>query len=116
METKEELISCVKSWIDIDNQLSELKAKIKILNQSKKQMTQKLTEVMKTNELECLDIKDGSLHYKANRVKKALSSKSLLKILETYCKDVQSAKNITDYVMEHREEQVKEVIKRKIDK
>lgn len=116
METKEELIACVKKWIEIDNELAGLKAKIKELNQTKKETTLKLTEVMKQNEIECLDIKDGSLHYKTNRVKKALSSKSLLKILESYCKDAQSAKNMTDYIMENREEQIKEVIKRKIDK
>ena len=72
---------------------------------------------MKTNKIDCFDINGGSLVYKQNKVKKPINGKTLLAALKSYYKDeLQTAENITKHILDNREEQIKETIKRKIDK
>ena len=117
METKQELITHIKDWIQIDNDILDLKNKIKVQNNKKKLLSQNLLTIMKTNKIDCFDINGGSLVYKQNKVKKPINGKTLLAALKSYYKDeVQTAENITKHILDNREEQIKESIKRKIDK
>jgi len=117
METKEQLVNNIKEWIKIDNEISEFKSKIKELNNKKKFLTENLVSVMKTNEIDCFDINDGALVYKKNKVKKPINGKTLLSALQNYYKtDTKIAEELAKYVMDSREEQIKETIKRKINK
>lgn len=116
MEAKEQLINNIKEWIKIDGEISQLKAEIKEKNNNKKLLTEKLVSVMKTNSIDCFDINGGSLVYKKNKIKKQINGKTLLLALQNYYKDNQKiAEDITKYIMNSREEQIKETIKRKID-
>jgi hypothetical protein len=117
METKEQLVTNIKEWIKIDSEIAELKKNIKERNQKKKELTSDLVNVMKKNSIDCFDINGGSLVYKKNKVKKPISGKTLLTALKNYYKDNPVvAEDVTKYVMETREEQIKETIKRKIEK
>ena len=116
MEAKEKLINNIKEWIKIDGEISQLKTEIKEKNNNKKLLTEKLVSVMKTNSIDCFDINGGSLVYKKNKIKKQINGKTLLLALQNYYKDNQKiAEDITKYIMNSREEQIKETIKRKID-
>ena len=54
---------------------------------------------------------------KTSKIKKPISSKTLLMALKTYYKsDENTAEEITKYIMDSREELLKETIRRKIDK
>jgi len=115
--TKEQLVSNIKEWIKIDTEILRLKAEIKDKTNKKKGLTENLVNVMRTNNIDCFDINDGTLVYKKNKVKKPISGKSLLTSLKNYYKnDSNIAEELTKYIMENREEQIKEIIKRKIDK
>jgi len=117
METKQELITHIKDWIQIDNDILDLKNKIKVQNNKKKLLSQNLLTIMKTNKIDCFDINGGSIVYKQNKVKKPINGKTLLAALKSYYKDeAQTAENITKHILDNREEQIKETIKRKIDK
>lgn len=117
MDTKEQLVHNIKEWIKIDAEISHLKSEIKEKNNKKKVLTDNLVVVMKSNNIECFDINDGALIYKKNKVKKPINGKMLLASLKNYYKtNPQIAEEITKYVMDNREEQVKEIIKRKFDK
>jgi hypothetical protein len=73
--------------------------------------------VMKTNKIDCFDINGGALVYKTSKTKKPINGKSLLAALQNYYKtDPKIAEDITKHVLDSREEQIKETIKRKIDK
>ncbi len=115
METKEELVNGIKEWVQIDNDVNKLRAQIKILNTRKKDLTGTLVNVMKKNEIDCFDIKDGHISYKKNVVKKPITGKSLFGALAEYYKNDKTAEELTKFVLDNREEQVKETIKRKID-
>ena len=114
---KEQLVSNIKEWIKMDNEIAKLKAEIKERTNKKKSLTENLVTVMRTNSIDCFDINGGTLVYKKNKVKKPISGKTLLIALQNYYKnDANIAEEITKHVMDSREEQIKETIKRKIDK
>ena len=117
METKEQLVNNVKEWIKIDNEITQLKAEIKERNNKKKSLTENLVVTMKNNSIDCFDINGGALVYKKNTVKKPINGKSLLFALQNYYKsEPEKAEDLTKFIMENREEQVKETIKMKLDK
>lgn len=115
--TKEQLVNNIKEWIKIDNEINQLKNEVKERTNKRKALTESLVSVMKTNSIDCFDINGGALVYKKNKVKKPLSGKTLLTALQAYYKDnTNLAEEIVKHVMDSREEQVKETIKRKVDK
>lgn len=117
METKEELMNGVKEWVQTDNEIAKLKAHMKVLNEKKKTLTTQLLDVMKTNDIDCFDIKGGSINYKKNNVKKPISAKTLIGSLTKYYEnDPATAEELGKFILNDRETQVKETIKRKVDK
>ena len=117
METKEQLINNIKELIKMDTDIAQLKNEIKEKNNKKKILTEQLLSTMKTNSIDCFDINGGALVYKKSTIKKPLNAKTILLTLQNYYKnDPQLAENITKHLLENREEQLKETIKRKIDK
>jgi len=117
METKEQLVQNIKEWIQIDTEISKLKAEIKDRNNKKKLLTTNLVTVMKSNSIDCFDINGGALVYKKSVVKKPINGKMLLQTLQNYYKDNPSvAEDLTKHIMDNREERVKETIRHKIDK
>jgi hypothetical protein len=70
---------------------------------------------MKNNEIDCFDINDGQICYTRKNVKKPLTKKMLMDTLSKYFKgDILKASELNDYIIENREETVKETIVRKI--
>ena len=117
METKEQLVNNIKEWIKMDSEILELKSQIKDKNNKKKLLTENLVTVMKTNQIDCFDINGGALVYKTSKIKKPINGKTLLAALQNYYKtDVKLAEEMTKHIMDSREEQIKETIKRKTEK
>lgn len=117
METKEQLVNNIKEWIKIDNEIAQLRADIKDRNNKKKNLTEDLVTVMKKNEIDCFDINGGALVYKKSTVKKPINAKTLLAALQNFYKDDEkTAQDLTQHVLNSREEKVTETIKRKINK
>jgi hypothetical protein len=115
--TKEELVNNIREWIKIDNDLINLKKEIKNKTTQKKTITDNLVKVMKTNSIDCFDINGGALVYSQRKTKKPISGKYLLLQLEKYYKDQPDvAKDLTQHLLDNREENIKEDIKRKIKK
>ena len=113
--TKEQLVNNIKDWIKIDTEITQLKAEIKERSNKKKILTENLVTVMKTNSIDCFDINGGALVYKKNKVKKGLSGKTLLSALQSYyVNEPNTAEELTKHILNSREEQVKETIRRKI--
>lgn len=117
MQNKEELVNNIKEWLKIDNDVVKLKKEIRTKNEEKKKITDLLMKIMKTNEIDCFDINGGALVYKKNVIKKPINAKMLLNNLKNYYKDTPDmAEILSKYILENREEQVKETIKRKVNK
>jgi len=115
--SKEELVSNIREWIKIDNDIAKMKADIKDKTNKKKTLTENLVVVMKQNSIDCFDINGGALMYKQKKSKKPISCKFLLEELQKYYKDQPDiAKDLTKHLLDNRVETIKDEIKRKIDK
>ena len=110
MTDKRELVENVKKWIDIDNDIKELQKR-----KEKKLYTQSLVDIMKTNDIDCFDMKSGKLIYTKKTVKAPLSKKHLFESLTKY---FQNNKELCDelgqFILETRKEKIKENIRRKV--
>jgi len=115
--TKEQLIHTIKEWVRIDNELRILSKQQSIRKKEKQEMSESLIEIMRSNEIDCFDIKNGQIMYTKRNIKKPITQKALLNILSNYYKgNVEKAEEVNNFIMENREQVVKETIVRKIDK
>tara|TARA_B100000508_G_C11274350_1_gene187288 strand:+ start:201 stop:554 length:354 start_codon:yes stop_codon:yes gene_type:complete len=117
MDTKDQLVTHIKSWIEIDTEISNLQKQIKQYREEKKNLTTSLVDVMKSNEIDCFDINDGKLIYSKSKVKKPINKKTLLESLNNFFQDDKKiVEQLNDHILNSREEIVKESIRRKINK
>ena len=117
METKEDLVKAIKEWVRIDNELRTLQKEQTQRKIDKKNISAKLMEIMKKNAIDSFDINDGEIMYNKKSVKKAITKKVLMDVLSKYYKDDQTKANeLNNFIMNNREEIVKETIVRKIRK
>ena len=115
---KEELLRVVKNWITLDDQIKSLQKQIREIKSEKKVATETLVETMKNNEIDCFELGSGNkLVYTKNKSKKPLSKKHLLNSLSKYFNgNVEQASQLSKFIMNTREEKVKENLRRKIPK
>jgi hypothetical protein len=99
-ETKAQLVQYIKSWIETDNHMRNLQKEMKVLRDNKKTLTDALVNVMKSNEIDVFDINDGKL---------------VAALLQHY-NDEDAAKKLSEFIMDSRQEKIKESIRRKIQK
>lgn len=115
METKEQLIREIKEWVKIDNEIRMLQKETNNRKNEKKIITNNLINIMKTHQIDCFDIKDGQLMYTKKNIKKPITKKNLITILSSYYNgNTEKAINLNNFIMDNREEIVKETITRKI--
>lgn len=110
---KNDLVFNIKKWLEIDNELLDLQKKSKELRKIKKVYNEKLVSMMKENEVDCFDTKNCKILYKQTKVKSALSKKHLLNALSKLYQDNETqAKEIVDYILNTREEKIRETIQK----
>jgi hypothetical protein len=113
-ETKDQLVKHVKGWIQMDNEIKEFQKEIKERKDKKKEITEKLLNIMKDNEIDCFDINGGQLIYSKTKVKAPLNKNNLMSaLLSFYNDDLSQAEKVSTFLMETREEKIKESIRRK---
>jgi GH15 family glucan-1,4-alpha-glucosidase len=112
METnKDILIKTVKEWVQYDNEIRSLQREVSKRREEKKKVSTTLMELMRNNEIECLDIKDGQICYTKKNVVKPVSKKYLLDVLSRYFDgDVAEATKLNEYILENREHKEREII------
>jgi hypothetical protein len=116
---KEELVSNIKQWITLDEEIKNLQRQIKEKRNEKKENTETLVRIMRDNEIDCFDLDSngGKLIYTKQKIKKSLSKKHLMKCLMQYYKeDSQQARQVSNFILNNREEKIKENIRRKVKK
>jgi len=112
-ENQNTLIYNIKKWLEIDNELGELQKKARELRKVKKIYNDQLVSMMKENDVDCFDTKTCKILYKQTKVKSGLSKKHLLNALSKLYQDNETqAKEIVDYILNTREEKVKETIQK----
>ena len=108
-QMRSELTDNIKKWIELDNEIARLNADLKHKKTSKKEITEKVVSVMKSNTIECFDINNGALLYKQRKTKKPITAKFLLEQLKRfYDSQPEVAAEITKQVLASRAEVVQE--------
>lgn len=117
MNVMEEIKPVVREWIRLDNELRELKKAQQVRNKDKKMISERLIVLMREINMEGFDTKDGQILYSRKNVKKPITQGQLLNILSTYYRgNEEKAVELNNYILENREEVVRESIKRVIHK
>jgi hypothetical protein len=117
MNNQEILIKTVQEWVQTDNEIRTLKSELNKRNKVKKEASAKLMNIMKQNDIDCFDLKDGQLSYTQRNIKKPITKKMLVEVLSKYYHgDISKALEVKDFIDDNREEYVKETIERKINK
>jgi hypothetical protein len=114
-KNKAELVQLIKDWITTDNEIRELNKQAKQRKDKLKKVSENLISTMKENEIDEFNVKDGKIMYSKTNVKKPITKKNLMSILSKYYKgDISQAVEVNNFILENREEVVKETIKRSI--
>lgn len=117
MENKEQLVKNIKEWVKIDNEIRILQQQQAMRKKEKKSISDSLIEVMKKNEIDCFDINDGQIIYNKKNIKKPITKKMLLNVLSNFFEnDTEKATELNNYILENREDVVRENIVRKLNK
>lgn len=111
MDSKEQLIKIIREWVKNENEIHSLQSEIKIRKNNKKKISESLIEIMKDNEIDCFDIKNGQICYVKKQIKKPITKGLLISVLSKYFKgDIFKATEINNFIMDNREEVTKESI------
>ena len=118
MATKDEVVNLIKKWLKYDNELKVLQKEAKKRREEKAKITTELVEIMKTNDIDSFDIKDGKIQKTQRNVKAPLSKTHLMESLSKYFKNDPSfqSEELGNFILETRKVSVKEEIRHKISK
>ena len=109
--TKEALISNIKDWMALEKDIKRLKLDVKTKTITQKKLSENLTTVMTNNSIDCFAVNGGSIIHKKKKTKKTISGKYLLAQLELYFQNKpEIARDITNQVLDNREETIKDEI------
>jgi len=114
---KEELISIIKDWIEIEKEITKINSELKQKKTTKKELNEKIIILMKQHHVDALNMSGGSILYKKTTGKKSLNKQTMIDILGKYFKDKEvNVEELTKYMFDNREEKITESIKMKLDK
>lgn len=114
MDTKEELVISIKEWIQLDNTIKLLRAEVKSKLSLQKQISNRLLEMMKSNEIDTLNTSELQISRVQKETKHPISKKYLENVLlEYYENNSSKATELQDYIMSHRTSSVKESLRTK---
>lgn len=117
MMDKEKLVEHIREWIQIDNELKELRNAAKERRLRKKELTTSLVDIMKVNDIDCFDVNGGKLLYSQRTIKSPINKKTLLTALQNYYKDdISKASELSTFILNNRDVKVKEMIRHKEQK
>jgi hypothetical protein len=110
---KTELVSSIKEWIRIDNEIRNLNKEIRDRKTQMTKISQGLMSTMKDNNIDEFNVKEGKLIYSKKQVKKPITKKYLTDVLLKYYNgDDEQATELNSFINENREATVKETIRR----
>lgn len=104
----------IKEWVKLDEETSLLRQKMKKLNQSKKDLSLQLLEIMKEKKIDEFDLNnEGKLIRQTKKTKQPINKKQLYASLTKYYENEENAQKVTEYILNSRGEKLSETICKK---
>tara|TARA_B110000003_G_scaffold273_1_gene326 strand:+ start:25366 stop:25722 length:357 start_codon:yes stop_codon:yes gene_type:complete len=117
MTDKAHLVENVKNWLQIDTEIKKLQQEIRKRRALKKDMTDTLVQIMKSQDIEIMNAGESQLIRTERKTKSALSKKHLINSLLNFFKeDKETVAQLTTFIMNTRPEKTVENIRRKVVK
>jgi len=110
---KVNIVNIIKEWVKVDDDILKLQSEIKKKKEHKKKISDELLNVMKKNNLDEFDITDYKIVRNVKKIKMPINKKHILKCLETYCKTEEDKTELSNLILNTREEKIKEMIIKK---
>ena len=102
-------VQLVRDWVKQDNELKQLQKEVKIRKKQKLILSNTLIDIMKDTNTGCYELKNGVLMYTVKNVKKPMTQKMMMNVLQQYYGgDIMKATHLNEYILSHREEVVQE--------
>ena len=115
-DNRQALVDIVKSWVTLDNQIRALAKKLKDLRKEKKAKNEDMIRVMKSNDIDSFDLKDGQILYKKETRREPITQKRLLEILAKHPQlGEEQAKHLNQFIYDRRKVTEYATISRKIN-
>ena len=81
------LVESVKNWLQIDTEIKQLQTEIRKRRKMKKEMTDSLVQIMKSQDIEIMNAGESQLIRTEKKTKSALSKKHLITSLLQFFKE-----------------------------
>jgi hypothetical protein len=115
MTDKSRLVENVKNWLQIDTEIKQLQQEIRKRRKIKKDMTDTLVQIMKTQNIDMMNAGESQLIRTEKKTKSALSKKHLItSLLQFFKEDKETVAQLSTYIMNSRPEKTIENIRRKV--
>ena len=101
-------------WLLIDQGIQELKDDMKNLNNKKKELTDKIINQMKTNDVKYIPIKGGYIEYVNKPTPEPLNKENIKKNINKCINDTNKANEITEFIFSNKGKINKDELKKKI--
>ena len=112
-DSKENLIKNIESWISLEADINNLSNTLKHKKNEKKEITNYLINIMKTNNIDVFDVGQNKFIYSQKKTKQSISKKFLLENLERILNNTNEAEKITELLLDARQEKLTDNLKKK---
>ena len=117
MNIDESVINSIKQWVKIDNEMRTLKQELSNRKKARDLISNGLLSVMKDEGIDSFNINTGKIEFVQKKTKKPISKKLLLDILSKYYKgDTNKVNELNTFILENREETLKDTLIHKTNK
>jgi hypothetical protein len=104
----------IKEWVKLDEEMGELRKRMRALNQAKVALSEGLLSVMKDQKIDEFDLNnEGKLVRQTKKTKQPINKKQLIASLSKYYEDEKDAQKVTDFILNSRQERLSESICKK---
>ena len=104
----------IKDWVKLDEEMTELRHRIRSLNQAKKALSERLLTIMKDQKIDEVDLNNESkLVRQTKKTKPPINEKQLMTSLNKYYEDERDAQKVTEFILNSRLERLSESICKK---
>lgn len=104
----------IKDWVKLDEEMCELRKRMRALNQAKVALSEGLLTVMKDQKIDEFDLNnEGKLVRQTKKSKQPINKKQLLTTLSKYYDNEKDAQKVTEFILNSRQEKMSESICKK---
>lgn len=111
MTSKQEVLTCIREWLRLENEMSAMAAKTTEMRKRKKIVSQSLMGLMRAANVDQFDnVQGGTIFHRKTTKPAPLTRKTLLATLQKLYHNEPKADEVMSFIMENRGEKTHEKI------